>query len=104
MKRLRSLSLLVAILLTPALFGQYGSIADLKLAKPEDGKDQPSTPAPKDALILFDGKNLDAWTKTDGKSAPTWKLVEGGAAQVTGGGNIITKEKFGGTFKLHVEF
>jgi hypothetical protein len=100
----RSLSLLAALLLTPAVLGQYGSIADVKLAKPEDGKDQPSTPAPKDAILLFDGKNLDGWTRTDGKSAPAWKLVEGGAVQVMGGGNIITKDKFAGTFKLHVEF
>jgi hypothetical protein len=104
MKYLRFLSLLTVVLLTPTLFGQYGSIADVKLTRPEDGKDQPSTPAPKGAIILFDGKSLDGWTKTDGKSPVEWKLVEGGAVQVGKGGNSITKQKFDGSFKLHVEF
>src|SRR5262249_7343849 len=92
-----------------ALFGgtalaQYRDICGLKLNKPEDKVDVKSTPPPKDAIILFDGKALDNWTKTDGKSAPEWKLVDGGAMEVTKGGNIITKEKFDGSFKLHVEF
>src|SRR5262245_27824612 len=81
----------------------YGDISDLKLLKPEDKKDAESTPAPKGAVVLFDGKSLDNWTKTDGKAPAGWKLV-GGAAEVNGTGNIVTKEKFGGKFKLHVEF
>ena len=80
----------------------YGSISDLKLAKPEDAKDAPSTPPPAGAVVLFDGKSLDHWTRRDGKPA-TWKLVDGGAMQVSGG-DIITKQKFDGRFKLHVEF
>ena len=89
---------------TPSLAQDpYGSIADLKLAKAEDGKDMKSVPAPKGAIILFDGKSLDKWTKLDGKTAPSWKILDGGIAQVQNG-NIITKQKFAGTFKLHVEF
>src|SRR4029077_7308906 len=42
--------------------------------------------------------------KTDGKKPAEWKLVDGGIMQVNGTGNIITKEKFDGSFKLHVEF
>jgi hypothetical protein len=79
-------------------------ISDLKVAKPEDKVDVKGTPPPKAAVVLFDGKNLDAWTKTNGKDAAGWKLVDGGAAQVNGTGNIITKENFDGNFKLHVEF
>jgi 3-keto-disaccharide hydrolase len=83
----------------------YGDISDLKLNKPEDKVDVKSTPAPKDAVILFDGKNLDGWTKTDGKSPAEWDLVSGGVMQVKPGtGNIITRDKFDGSFKLHVEF
>jgi hypothetical protein len=91
-------------LLGGAALAQYGDIGDLKLIKPEDKVDFKSTPPPKDAIVLFDGKALDNWTKTDGKTAPEWKLVEGGAMEVTKGGNIITKQKFDGSFKLHVEF
>jgi hypothetical protein len=95
---------LAVALLGGAVRAQYGDISDVKLAKPEDKEDVKSTPPPKDALVLFDGKNLDNWTKTDGKSAAHWKLVDGGAMEVVKGGNIITKEKFDGSFKLHVEF
>jgi hypothetical protein len=81
----------------------YGSIADLKLAKPEDAKDMPSVPAPSGAIVLFDGKSLDAWTKRDGKTPAAWKILDGGIMQVNDK-DIITKEKFDGKFKLHVEF
>jgi hypothetical protein len=84
--------------------GPYGDISDLKLLKPEDKQDVRSTPPPKGAIVLFDGKNLDQWTKTDGKMPAAWKLVDGGAVEVNGTGNIITKERFGGKLKLHVEF
>jgi hypothetical protein len=93
---------LAASLILAADPAPYGDIGDLKLNKPEDKVDVKSTPPPKGAVVLFDGKGLDGWTKTDGKPA-TWELVGGGAMQVKGG-NIITKEKFDGSFKLHVEF
>jgi hypothetical protein len=82
----------------------YGSIADLKLAKPEDAKDTPSVAPPKDAIVLFDGKSLDGWTKRDGKSPAAWKLIERTGIMQVSGGDIITKQKFDGKFKLHVEF
>lgn len=82
----------------------YGSIADVKLAKADDAKDVQSVPAPSGAVVLFDGKALDGWTKRDGKSVAHWKLLDGGIMQVLGGGDIITKQKFAGKFKLHVEF
>ena len=82
----------------------YGSIADLKLLKDADAKDMPSVPAPRGATVLFDGKSIDGWLKRDGKSAASWKVLDEGFLQVAGGGDIITKEKFDGKFKLHVEF
>jgi hypothetical protein len=94
-------ALLVAA--APAL-AQYGDIGDLKLLKPEDKEDVKGTPPPSGAVVLFDGKNLDQWVSRNDPTKPApWKLVDGGAVQV-GGGDIITKEKFGGHFKLHVEF
>ncbi len=83
--------------------GQYGDISDVKLAKAEDKVDVKSTPPPAGAVVLFDGKSLDAWTHIDGKAAAPWKLVDGSAVQVRGGG-IKTRQEFDGHFKLHVEF
>jgi len=82
---------------------QYGDISDLKLNKPEDKVDVKSDPSPKGAIVLFDGKSLDNWTTLDGKGKPPWKLLEGGIMEVKQE-NIISKDKFGGHFKLHVEF
>jgi hypothetical protein len=87
---------------TAAAFAQYGDISELKLNKPEDKVDYKSEAPPKDAVVLFDGKSLDNWTKTDGKAPAGWKL-ENGVMEVKGG-NIISKQKFGDSFKLHVEF
>jgi hypothetical protein len=66
---------------------------------------------PAGAVVLFDGKNLDAWSNKKGKEwlvedgpAP-WKIVDGGIMEVvpgTGGG-IITHRTFGDCH-LHVEF
>lgn len=103
---MRRLVVAVVLVLITSPFGQtqYSDISDLKILKPEDKVDVKSMPAPPGAVVLFDGKSLDRWAmKKDGKSPAPWKLVEGGAAQVQGG-DIVTKEKFGGSFTLHVEF
>jgi serine/threonine protein kinase/WD40 repeat protein len=70
----------------------------------EDEIDVPRTPAPKGAVILFDGKSLDNWEKRRGGGKATWKLLPDGIMEVQWGGDVLTKEKFGGNFKLHVEF
>jgi rubredoxin len=75
-----------------------------KALKPEDLKDAASSPAPKGAIVLFDGKNIDAWTKKDSKAKVEWKLADGTWEGVKGHGDILTKEKFDGKFKLHLEF
>lgn len=55
-----------------------------------------STQAPSDAIVLFDGKNLDAFN-----NAETWK-VENGVATV-GKKSIDTKQGFG-SCQIHLEF
>jgi hypothetical protein len=65
----------------------------------------PGAAPPSRAVVLFDGTNLNQWVKTDGKSDPGWNLVAGSAMQVAPkAGSIMTRQKFAGHFRLHVEF
>lgn len=61
--------------------------------------------APSDALILFDGKNLDQWTsQTDSTKVAPWIIVDNDHMKVVpGSGGIQTKMKFGDC-QLHIEF
>jgi rubredoxin len=103
--RFSILSLNVLLIISAASLADdpYGDIGDLKLAKPEDKVDVKSVTPPDGALVLFDGKNLDKWEKARQKGKAAWKLLDGGIMQVQGG-DIMTRQKFEGSFKLHVEF
>jgi hypothetical protein len=68
----------------------------------DDSPDKGSKP-PTGAIVLFDGKDLSGWTHLDGKSAQ-WKVEHGYMEVVPGKHDIMTKEKFGPDFQLHVEF
>jgi hypothetical protein len=58
---------------------------------------------PSDAIILFDGKNIDAWKSTKVDGAAQWSVVNGELVVKPGTGDIQTKEKFGDV-QLHVEW
>ena len=58
--------------------------------------------APSDAVILFDGKNLDEWTSADG-SAAKWTVKDGAFTVAAGTKEIKTKKEFG-DFQLHIEW
>ncbi|HTE09786.1 MAG TPA: DUF1080 domain-containing protein [Chitinophagaceae bacterium] len=60
--------------------------------------------APSDAIILFDGKNLDQWTsvKTPGDPA-NWTVADGVLTVSKTAGNIQTKKSFT-DYQLHLEW
>src|SRR5580698_1808114 len=60
---------------------------------------------PSDAIVLFDGNNLDQWVNTADKSPATW-IVSNGVLTVNkanGAGNIETKRAFH-NYQLHIEW
>jgi hypothetical protein len=68
-----------------------------------DRTDCASVPAPTGAVVLFDGKGLEGWVQRDGRTGPTWNVLDGGVLEVSGG-DIMTRRTFDGGFRLHVEF
>src|SRR5579871_3846867 len=61
--------------------------------------------APSDAIILFDGTNLDEWVTTRDKSPAKWTVVDGLMVvnNTRGVGNIETKRSFK-NYQLHIEW
>ena len=60
---------------------------------------------PSDAIVLFDGPNLDEWVLTRDKSPAKWTLADGVMTvnKAAGIGNIETKRTFK-DFQLHIEW
>lgn len=86
---------------TPSGWRQH-SVQRPKPKVVEPGESSVGVVAPKDAVVLFDGGNLDAWTSRDGKPAP-WNLVDGAIEAAPGKGAIRTKQSFG-DIQLHIEW
>lgn len=83
-------------------------------AKPEDTEvwepvPKVVTPGPNcgapasDAIILFDGKNLDEWVTNRDKSPAKWLVANGVLTVNKGQGNIETKRTFK-NYQLHIEW
>lgn len=75
------------------------------LSRPRPAKVTPMsgvfTPPPPDAIVLFGGTDLSAWTGGDGAAA--WTVHDGFVEVMPGAGQIATREGFGDV-QLHVEW
>jgi hypothetical protein len=58
---------------------------------------------PADAIVLFDGRNLDQWVSTNDKSPAGWTVADGIVTVNKPNGNIETKRRFN-DYQLHLEF
>jgi hypothetical protein len=63
---------------------------------------RPGAP-PSDAVVLFDGRNLDHWVNTQDHAPAGWKVGQGVMTVVKSVGNIETKQLFG-NYQLHLEW
>ena len=58
---------------------------------------------PSDALILFDGRNLDEWVSAQDHSPAQWLVADGVMTVNKSAGNIETRRKFK-NYQLHIEW
>ncbi|HEV8604200.1 MAG TPA: DUF1080 domain-containing protein [Tepidisphaeraceae bacterium] len=64
----------------------------------------PASPAaPSDAIILFDGQNLDQWLTVKDKFPARWTVHDGVFTVLKTSGNIETKKSFT-NYQLHLEY
>lgn len=68
----------------------------------DPGPPGPQAPAPSDAIVLMNGKDVAGWQTENGQPAK-WTVRDGYAEIVKGGGTIMTTQKFGDA-QLHVEW
>lgn len=64
--------------------------------------DAPADGAPSDAVVLFDGENLDGWQSEQGGAAG-WHIEDGAMTVARGSGGIQTRDEFCDV-QLHVEW
>jgi hypothetical protein len=58
---------------------------------------------PSDAIVLFDGRNLNEWVSTKDKSPASWTVADGILTVSKTAGNIETKRSFK-NYQLHIEW
>ncbi|HEX3386683.1 MAG TPA: DUF1080 domain-containing protein [Mucilaginibacter sp.] len=102
------------IILTALMAGSIFMAKAQEKAKPEDTEIYTPVPpvvtpgahvgdAPSDAIVLFDGKNLDEWVQNGDGSPAKWDVKDGILTVNKNYGNIETKHKFT-NYQLHIEW
>jgi hypothetical protein len=99
--------LIVAIFAANTLFSQDRPTIEPKLTEVWEPVPPKVTPgennaAPSDAIVLFDGKDLNEWTNGQGGLAG-WTVEDGAMTVKAGTGVVKSKQKFG-DFQLHIEW
>ena len=68
----------------------------------DPGPAGPLVPAPSDAIVLFDGRDLSRWRAPNGGPAK-WRVESGYIEVVAGAGALVTADRFGDV-QLHIEW
>jgi hypothetical protein len=107
MKFKKTLMLLSAATITTVSFAQQGDPKATEFYSPVPKVVTPgktAADAPSDAIVLFNGKNLDEWTSTnDTTKAAAWTVAKNILTVKKGTGNIQTKKSFT-DYQLHIEW
>ena len=103
------LSPLVVLLLMPSLLNAQSALSPYRAHDTERPRPAVVTPcqgacsstAPSDAIVLFDGTSMEAWTS--GGGASKWKLEDGCLIPGPDAGSLETRQAFGDV-QLHLEW
>lgn len=93
------------LIMTPAFSQDQPNPKDTEVWEPEPKVITPGkslAAPPSDAIVLFDGKNLENWVDKDGKT-PKWTVADGAMTVAKGTGVVKTKQAFG-DIQLHIEW
>jgi hypothetical protein len=101
----------LALILDPLALGAQQPAAkprpeDTEVWKPEPKLVTPGATtgaAPSDAIILFDGRNLDEWVSSRDQSPAGWTVADGVITVNKKAGNIETRRRFK-NYQLHIEW
>ena len=92
------------------LIGAFNSVNAQQTANPKDTEVWSPVPkmvsfqnTPADAIILFNGGNLDQWITVKDKSAAKWTVKDNIFTVKKGTGSIETKQSFS-NYQLHIEW
>lgn len=100
------IAMIVFIAIQQCAFGQVKDPKATEVWEPVPEKINPGMKGgpPSDAIVLFDGTNLDAWKSRykEGEAAG-WQIENGYMEVVKGQGDIMTKDLFG-DIQLHIEW
>lgn len=102
------------ILLSAACLASFAAFSAQAQSRPEDTEVWSPKPAivtpavavdapPSDAIVLFDGKNLDQWVSSEDRSPAAWTVADGVITVDKAKGNIETRRAFQ-DYQLHLEW
>lgn len=83
--------------------GQLGNAAEVYSPVPDKIGAVMNSAPPSDAIVLFDGSNLDAWHSASGEQGAAWTIEDGIVTVKNGTGSIKTRQTFG-DMQLHIEW
>ncbi len=89
--------------LAMSLFVQSANAAEIYSPVPEKISGVINSEAPSDAIVLFDGSNLDAWQSAGSEEDAAWIIEDDFVTVNNGTGSIKTRQAFA-DFQLHIEW
>ena len=106
MKKIKMLSLVIVLFISSQSTAQKGDPAATEFYEPVPKIVTPANDnkPPSDAIVLFDGKNLDQWVSVKDSSLPAkWIVSNGDFTVKKGTGSIQTRRSFL-DYQLHLEW